>query len=260
MRLARPVRFGVSAYAFALALPLVSCRDDAAPGSMAEPMKPQPSHPSPQAGAPPAPPVRMPGPKAVPSAQDATSRGPVPSAIPAYPPGDSVPSSSMPAKDDMLEIIRRRASQEKPKMKLTADEALRAERYLRNLQSMPQCGLLSRKMPKTAVELLRAVHERGVPRREAEAISMYLIRLHESMKMRNPGPFDENTSHVIGREWHEIDYSGEGMSWQSQKRFYSRHGIVDLRTEENVRKMFALESTFPYFRRIYKPEGKLPDF
>jgi hypothetical protein len=146
-------------------------------------------------------------------------------------------------------------------MKLTPDEGLNAARYvLMDIQSMPGCYALSKKMPKTSIEIMRAVNERNVSRTEAEAISAYLLRLHDSMRMKNPRPFDENTSHVIGREWHEIDYTGEGMSWQSQKKFYTRYGITDLKTVENVRKLFQVESKLPYFSRIYKPEGKLPGF
>jgi hypothetical protein len=146
-------------------------------------------------------------------------------------------------------------------MRLTPDEGARAAVYvLSDLRSMPACEALSRIMPKTAIEILRSVHERDVSRLAAEGMSVHLRRLHDSMKMRNPKPFDENTSHVIGREWHEIDYSGEGMSWQSQKRFYLRYGITDLKSAENLRKLFEVESRMPYFSRIYQPEGKLPDF
>ena len=144
-------------------------------------------------------------------------------------------------------------------MKLTPAQGKAAAQYLlEDLPQMENARKLNGLMPKTTIELLRAVHERNLSRGEAEAISEYLMRLHDSMKMKNPGPFDENTSHVIGREWHEIDYSGEGMSWESQKKFYSRFGITDLKSAENVKKLFETESKLPYFSRIYKPQGPIP--
>ena len=35
---------------------------------------------------------------------------------------------------------------------------------------------------------------------------------------------------IIGREWHEIDYSGESMTWQKQKIKYAPYGISNFKT------------------------------
>jgi len=114
-------------------------------------------------------------------------------------------------------------------------------------------------MPKTAVELLRAVQEREVPESDAEAIAAYLATLHASLQMANPRPFDENCSHVMGRHWREIEtYQYEGMSWEKQQRIYAPKGVADFRTEAHVRRFFEIESKAPYFQRLYRPAGTLP--
>lgn len=78
----------------------------------------------------------------------------------------------------------------------------------------------------------------------------------QSCRFENIKAFDNNTSHIIGRKWHEIDYSGENMTWQGQKEKYIPYGITDFRTLENMRKFFAIEGNFPYFNKIYKPTKK----
>ena len=41
-----------------------------------------------------------------------------------------------------------------------------------------------------------------------------------------------NTSHIIGRNWWEINYSGENMTWQGQKTKYAPYGITDFKSVE----------------------------
>ncbi len=162
--------------------------------------------------------------------------------------------------EDALGIIQARVEQQKPKRKLTPEEGARAAAYMRgDIALMRGLSDLVSVMPKTAVELVRAVHERGVGRADAEGIADYLVRLRESLRMGNPGPLDENTSHVIGRRWEEIDYSGEGMTWERQKAFYGPKGVDDFRTPGHVQRFFSIETKMPYFIRLYKPKGGLPE-
>lgn len=126
------------------------------------------------------------------------------------------------------------------------------------LPALPTTQQLLAVMPKASVELLRSVAERGVPREEAERMATYLLELRQSLDMENPAPLDENTSHVIGREWHEIDYRGEGMTWEKQKSIYVPKGIPDFKTEAHLRRFFEVESKAPYFVKLYKPRGGVP--
>jgi len=141
-------------------------------------------------------------------------------------------------------------------MKLTEKEAAQFEQFL----STPQLPFrhltdLQKTLPKTTVELIRGIFSRGVSFEEAESIAHYLEKVVESCGFKNPNAFDNNTSHIIGREWHEIDYTGEGMTWQKQKRAYARHGITNFKTLKNIQKFFAVESRLGYFHKIYKPQG-----
>jgi hypothetical protein len=61
----------------------------------------------------------------------------------------------------------------------------------------------------------------------------------------------------MGRQWHEIDYSGEGMTWEKQKAFYAPYGIDHFKSLACLEEFFKVESQLPYFRKIYKP--KHPD-
>ncbi len=161
----------------------------------------------------------------------------------------------------ILAIISGRVNQASPKMKLTPEEGQLAESYVRlDLPQMPSCIALSERMPETTVELLRAARERGVSRGDAEAIAEYLVRMLDSMQLKKTEKFDECCSHVLGRRWAEIDYSGESLDPIKQERFYSSRGIPDLLTAEHVRRYFAVESKMPYFKRIFDPQGPLPEF
>ncbi|MFH0884746.1 MAG: hypothetical protein V1861_03480 [Candidatus Micrarchaeota archaeon] len=158
-------------------------------------------------------------------------------------------------------IINGRVAQASPKMKLTPEQGRLAESYLRaDLPSMQSTALLASRMPKTAVELVRSVHERGVTREDAEGMAAYLNRMLDTTGMSRLDKFDECCSHVLGRRWGQIDYSGESLDPQRQERFYSSRGVPDLLTAENVRRYFAVESKMPYFRRIFNPQGPLPEF
>ena len=153
-------------------------------------------------------------------------------------------------------IIEARVSQEKRKMKLTEEEGKNAALYLlQDLPEMPKCQELLEVMPKSTIELIRGVNERGV----AEKIADYLMRFQESMRLGNLPQLDENHSHVIGREWHQIDYRGEGMSWQRNKAHWSRKGVPDFRKAEHIQTYLEWESRQSFFKRIYRPNGQLPN-
>jgi hypothetical protein len=192
------------------------------------------------------------------------SQGAPNAAQPAPEPSPPALSASPPASIDSFsalnDIIARRVAQSKTKMKLTPDEGRLAEGYLRSdLPLMPTASALAGRMPKTTIEIIRAIHERNVTREDAEGMAAYLNRMLDSMHLSKLDTFDDCCSHVLGRRWDQIDYSGEGQSWQSQERLYSSRGAPDLLTAEHVRKYFAVESRMPYFRRIFNPQGPLPE-
>ncbi|MEM8562481.1 MAG: hypothetical protein AAGF57_09625, partial [Pseudomonadota bacterium] len=86
---------------------------------------------------------------------------------------------------------------------------------------------------------------------EAERMANYLDGVPATYAINNTAYFDENTSHIIGREWHEIDYTGEGMDWQQQKQKYAPYGITHFKSLDNLQRFFPIESTLPYFRPAY---------
>jgi hypothetical protein len=96
-----------------------------------------------------------------------------------------------------------------------------------------------------------AINKRGVDFKEAELMAKYLKEFVDRCQFQNVTAFDNNTSHIIGREWHEIDCSGEGMSWKKQKEKYAAYGILNFKSLENLKKFFSIESQLPYFKKIY---------
>ncbi len=146
-------------------------------------------------------------------------------------------------------------------MRLSGEEGLRAASYLlEGLPVMPRVRALIGVMPKTCVELVRGVNERGVQAQDAESIADYLARMIDSMRLARVGTFDECCSHVLGRRWSQVDYSGESLDPRKQERFYSSRGVPDLLTAVHVRRYFAVESEMPYFKWIFNPQGPLPEF
>jgi hypothetical protein len=162
--------------------------------------------------------------------------------------------------DKMATIIQSLVNQKKKKMKLTEDEGFRAANYLlESLSEMDNTRKLAEQLPKAIIELVMAVHERGVKQKDAEEISAFLLTFLAHLKLLHPAKFDENLSHVIGRQWHEIDYSGEKMTWQKAQASFTPMGVVDFRKAEYVEIYFRWESKKQFFMRIYQPQGRLPD-
>lgn len=155
----------------------------------------------------------------------------------------------------LKKVVLSRVNQSNPKMKLTVKEMYVFEQFLNQLnkQSTVELLKLQEKMPKTTIELLSSVENRGVALEEAEKMAAYLISIYTKFDFQNPGPFDENTSHIIGREWHEIDYSGENMTWKKQRQKYSTYGIQNFKSVKMLENFFPVEATLPYFKKIYHP-------
>jgi len=153
-------------------------------------------------------------------------------------------------------ILKSRLTQTSLKMKLRPKEVTSFISFLKTLTiPTPELSNLQKILPKTTLELLMAVHTRGLALTEAEKMAHYLKDIVEKFKFKNSKAFDENTSHIIGREWHEIDYSGEGMTWQKQRLKYLAYGVVHFKSLEYLEKFFPVESQLPYFKKAYHPQN-----
>lgn len=159
----------------------------------------------------------------------------------------------------LVDVVEQRVAQTKPKMRLERDEADRVLLALdRELPSHSSFRRLADLMPRATIELVRSIDERGVPSVEAVRIADYLLSFVESMQFGNLAQLDENHSHVIGREWHEIDYTGEGTSWEQRRDEWAPKGVVSFKRAAFLHIYFTHASRLGYFGRIYQPEGELP--
>ncbi len=153
-------------------------------------------------------------------------------------------------------VIEERIHQSEAKMKLNENTAVKLEKYLiKNQYHFKHLEILQHLLPRTTIELLMAVRFRGVSPVEAESIAQYLNIMVHTCQFKNTKDFDNNTSHIIGRDWKDIDYSGEGMTWKMQMAKYAPYHITNFKTLENVQKFFPIESRLPYFSKIYKPQS-----
>jgi hypothetical protein len=201
---------------------------------------------------------------AAPAALAAPPRGRGPASAPASRPAarleDSLAALRRQGYGAAAQALAARVAQRGPKMKLShAAAGAAAAALLRRLPSMPSARALHAVMPRSLVELIRAVEERGVPPVDAEALAAYLLRFTRTLRFANLAQLDENHSHVIGRRWPEIDYTGEGTTWQARRDHWSRLGVDDFRTAAHVHRYFVAESKLGYFRRIYRPRGRMAD-
>lgn len=155
----------------------------------------------------------------------------------------------------LCSILGSRVEQTARKMKLQESNVKGLEQFLNSTNySFVYLPILQNDLPKTTLELLIAVNERGLDIKEADLIAKYLQELLRFYNFQNVAAFDNNTSHIIGRKWQEIDYFGENMTWQNQKAKYARYGITDFKSVNCLKKFFKVESKLPYFTRIYKPQ------
>lgn len=174
------------------------------------------------------------------------------------------PSVALDAASDAVEfsatetiaIIEARTAQRAPKMKLDAEQASAALGHLRKqLERSTALRRLHSLMPHSTIELCRAIGERGVAPTEGDRIAEYLTHLVAVLEFGNLRQFDINHSHVTGRQWHEIDYSGESMTWQGQKKYWAKRGVGDFKTAEHIHAYMKSASRLPHFARVYKPRG-----
>jgi hypothetical protein len=195
----------------------------------------------------------------------ASEPDPAPAAAPRAP---APPTGEEPADLDALRrrgfaaaagVIERRMTQREPKMKLTAAEGEAAAAAVLALADSEPFRALDQVMPRSAVELARAVRERGVSAAAAEAIATYLVRFTGALRFRRLAVFDDNHSHVIGRDWHQIDYGGEGMTWQGQRDYWAPRGVADFKDVDHIRAYFAAASKMEHWERVYRPRGRIED-
>lgn len=156
---------------------------------------------------------------------------------------------------ELKTILNQRLTQKKAKMKLSENKVKVIQKFLSTLKTpTPKLLQLKTILPKTTLELLIAIHERNLSIKEAESMADYLYHFVQQQKFKNIKPFDENTSHIIGRDWRDIDYSGEGMTWQGQRQKYLPHGVTRFKSKDNLIRFFKVESSLPYFKKIYRPQ------
>ena len=161
----------------------------------------------------------------------------------------------------LVAILRQRTEKRGPKMRLSQNQARDAESYVRELVvSIEPLKTLTQVMPHSAIELSRAVFERGVTHRDASEIATYLLAFTRALQFQNLAQLDINHSHVIGREWPDIDYSGESMTWRSQKAYWQPRGVVDFKKAQHIHAYFRHAYHLPHFARIYKPQRTLDQF
>lgn len=211
-------------------------------------------------------------PPEVPSAESDRAAEAAPPVPPADAPAIPVPDAALPRTlDDALaalrarelgaaaDVIERRAAQKQRKMKLSGEAALAAALALLDLAEREPVRALVTVMPRSTVELARAVRERGVPVEGADEIARYLVRVVEVLQFDRLSVFDENHSHVTGRQWHEIDYSGEGMTWQGQRDYWTPRGVRSFTRAADIHAYFVGAEKLPHWNRVYRPRGKMAD-
>jgi hypothetical protein len=157
------------------------------------------------------------------------------------------------------DTITRRAAQTKPKMKLPAGDALATATRLLAIGDRDAFRELHGVMPRSLVELARAVEQRGLALDEAERIARYLVDVTRALAFERPEVFDENHSHVTGREWADIDYTGEGITWQSQQAFWQPRGVPSFKTRDAIHAYFTGAEKLPHWRKVYRPRGTMAD-
>lgn len=155
------------------------------------------------------------------------------------------------------DVISRRVAQTTPKMRLAEADAHAAAIALLALADRAPIRELHGVMPRSTIELARAVRERGISIAEADAIATYLVAVVAALRFQRLAVFDENHSHVIGREWHEIDYTGEGMTWQSQREDWLPKGVVSFERASYIHAYFVGAERLPHWARVYKPRGRM---
>lgn len=171
---------------------------------------------------------------------------------------DSAPPDAAVAIDaELADIIEQRVAQKSPKMRLTRAEADRAIAAVRAVQERPPVAALAKVMPRSTVELARAVAERGVDVDELDRIASYLVRVVDAIQPARLATFDDNHSHVTGRDWQDIDYSGENMTWQGQRDAWVPEGVVSFKRAAYIHAYFVGAEKLAHWARVYRPRGRM---
>jgi hypothetical protein len=158
---------------------------------------------------------------------------------------------------DAADTIARRAAQRAPKMRLDAGAARRTATAVLAVADRDAFVALHRVLPRSTVELARAIAERDLDLAEAEAIATYLVRVVAALRFERLSTFDENHSHVTGRDWHQIDYSGEAMTWQGQRDHWVPRGVGSFKRAADIHAYFVGAERLPHWRRVYRPRGRM---
>jgi hypothetical protein len=157
------------------------------------------------------------------------------------------------------DAVARRTAQRRPKMRLGLEEGVAAARALLGIAQIDAVRGLQALMPRSTVELARAVDERHLPIGEATAIAGYLGRVVAALEFEGLDRFDESHSHVIGRHWHEIDYRGEGMTWRRQRAHWAPRGVADFRSVPSIHAYFVGAEPLRHWQRVYRPRRRFAD-
>jgi len=159
----------------------------------------------------------------------------------------------------LAEVIGMRVAQSSAKMKLTAEQGQAVAAAVLSVLDRPPVQSLARVMPRSTVELARAVSERGVSLDELDRIASYLAHVVATIKPQRLATFDDNHSHVTGRDWHEIDYSGESMTWEGQRDAWVPKGVTSFKRAEFIHAYFVGAEKLAHWKRVYQPRGKMAD-
>lgn len=156
-------------------------------------------------------------------------------------------------------VIEKRVAQSSPKMKLVPAQGESVAAAVLAVLDRAPVQALAGVMPRSTVELARAVAERGMSLDELDAIARYLARVVATIQPQRLATFDDNHSHVTGRDWHEIDYSGESMTWEGQRDAWVPAGVTSFKRAEFIHAYFVGAEKLSHWKRVYRPRGKMAD-
>lgn len=159
--------------------------------------------------------------------------------------------------ETLADVIAKRVAQSSPKMQLAPDAARGAALASLAILERAHVRELIAVMPRSTVELARATAERGVPLDELDRITAYLVRVVAAIQPERLATFDDNHSHVTGRDWHEIDYSGESMTWEGQRDAWTPKGVESFKRAAFIHAYFVGAERLAHWAKVYKPRGKM---
>jgi len=156
-------------------------------------------------------------------------------------------------------VLTSRVDQLEKKHKLTKEQATEAAvAMVKLLPKMANTTQLLERLPRCTVELVRAVDERGVPMAEAERIAEFHLTYTKAAGLSRLDLFDEAHSHIIGRDFSQIDYTGEGTTWQQRQASWAKVGVENFKTASSICRYFRAESKMGYHKRLFNPKRSFP--